>query len=138
MNKGLLPVFILIHWAISFVCSFYVFYRKNSSLDWLYFSVICITVISWTLTKNECIVSYWEKLCLDETYEFNSDPSLPYIQLFFGDYTGLVTLLLITLTAYNLYVMMTKYEVPWEIKFTFIYLIILPGIKFRLEKFQLS
>lgn len=138
MHKGLLPIFMLIHWGISFVCSLYVFYRKNNSLDWLYFLVICTTVISWTLTKDECIVSYWEKLCIDEKYEFNSNPSLPYIEVIFGDYTGMVTLLIISLTVYNLYVMMTKYEVPWQIKYTFLYLVILPGIRFRLEKFQLS
>ena len=81
---------------------------------------------------------HWEKLCIDETYEFNSNPSLPYIEVIFGHYTYPVTLLLMILTVYNLYVMMTTYEVPWQIKYTFIYLIILPGINFRIENFQLS
>ena len=126
----------LIHWSISFICSFYIFYRKNSSLDWLYFAVICSTVISWTLTKNECLISYWEKLCIDEKYEFNSNPSLPYIEVIFGNYTSIVTILLMSLSLYNLYVMMTKYEVPWQIKYTFIYLMILPSINYHIENFQ--
>ena len=133
MKIFLLTVCIVAHWFVSYMCSFYVFFRKSTKYDWLYFSVLCITVISWTLSKNECIISYFEKLCIDDTYVFNSKPSLPYVEIFFGKLTDIITFILLSGTAYNIYIMLSTYDVPWQINFTFIYgLVLYPCIKFRL------
>ena len=135
MKEFILAVLMLIHWGITAISSFYIYYRWSASYDWVYFAVICTTIISWTLTGNECIISYWEKLCIDPDYKFNSEPSLPYICLIFGEMgSNIVTPLLIMSTVYNLYSMMQIYKVPIIINITFIYLMLYPMIKFRIEK----
>ena len=134
MRQIQLIILMIIHWVITAIFSFYVYYRWSSSYDWVYFTVVCITIISWTLTGNECIISYWEKLCIEPEYVFNSDPSLPYITLIFGDLCNLIKPFLMASAVYNLFTMMTIYKVPIIIKLTFIYLMLHPMIKFRIEK----
>jgi len=135
MNYILLILCVSIHWIISIITSFYIFYRKSSTYDSLYFLTVCIVAISWTLTGNECLISYWEKLCIEPGYIFNSKPTLPYITLIFGELSNIVTVILLSGTLYNLYGMMTLYKVPFIIKLTFLYFVLYPMIKFRIEQF---
>lgn len=134
MHIACLPIFIIIHWVISLSLSFYVFFRKSNTYDWLYFSTLCFVIISWTLMDSECIISYLEKICLDESYIFKSDPSiLPHINLIFGKYSNIALTSITLFTIYNVYTILTLYKVPIQIILTFIYFILYPGMKYRID-----
>jgi hypothetical protein len=136
MRKILLVLNMLLHWTVSIIVSFYVFFRKTNKYDTVYFLIISFLIVSWTLTGNECIISYFEKLCIDPEYSFNSDPSLPYINLIFGDLSVFVTPILFFGTLYTLYTMLTIYKVPFIIKCVLLYFTMYRIVKFRLEEFS--
>jgi hypothetical protein len=121
---------VFIHWLIVINNSFYIFIRKNDTYDLLYFTILCITVASWTITKTECVISYLEKKCLDNNYVYQSNTDLPFVSSIFGkklqDYilffSGICKI-------YGVYVMLTLYKTVFPIKITFIYFIIYMMIK---------
>lgn len=98
---------------------FYVFIRTSKLYDTIYFIAICSIIVSWLFTGNECIISYWEKVCLDHSYEYQSDTRLPFMEHVFPAMLHRVVLPTITLfTLYNLFIMMNLYKVPIPIMIT--------------------
>jgi len=116
---------------------FYVFVRKSNIYDTLYFIAICSIMISWFFTGIECIISFWEKICLDHTYEYGTNRSLPFIHYIFPEtITGGILISITIFTTYNLYIMMSLYKVPWPIMITILVTYLNPilgGIKEKLN-----
>ena len=137
MNRVGFYLSIIIHWMIVLFISFYVFVRKSKTYDLLYFFVISSIIISWDLL-GECLLSYWEKKSLDDTYILKSDPyHNPFIKTIFPEkFVGFLKLLGLLLYLYNIFVMMSIYRVPIPIILTFSISIILhmiPSIQIALS-----
>jgi hypothetical protein len=124
---------IIIHWLLVINNALYVFFRKSNKYDWVYFTLLCITIISWTVSKGECLLSYFEKLCIDSKYVFNSKGDMPFVNLFFKENSTYVLFVLCLLTYYCVYIMLSYYNVPWQVKLTFIYFMAIPTIKAHLK-----
>ena len=125
MNSLLLLIFMILHWIVVIINCFYLFIRTDTTYDWLYFSVICITISSWTLSGGECYLSYLEKKSIDREYVFHSSEDLPFVKLVFGETLhGILPPLFGLLQMYTAYVMLTLYKVPLPIKITFLYFMI--------------
>lgn len=137
MNRVGFYLSIIIHWMIVLFISFYVFVRKSKTYDLLYFFVISSIIISWDLL-GECLLSYWEKKSLDDTYILKSDPyHNPFLKTIFPEkFVGFLKLLGLLLYLYNIFVMMSIYRVPIPIILTFSISIILhmiPSIQYALS-----
>ena len=137
MNRVGFYLSIIIHWMIVLFISFYVFVRKSKTYDLLYFFVISSIIISWDLL-GECLLSYWEKKSLDDTYILKSDPyHNPFLKTIFPEkFVGFLKLLGLLLYLYNIFVMMSIYRVPIPIILTFSISIILhmiPSIQIALS-----
>jgi len=118
---------------ISITLSFYVFFRKNNKYDIYYCILVSIVLILWKFTGDECIVSYWERLCIDPDYVFNSKPTVPHVKLVFGDLSDIVLLILLILSIYNLFIMLKLYKVPLILNIIIIlYFMVYPIIKARI------
>lgn len=136
MNNLILLLLIIIHWFIMIIASFYIFVRKSSKYDTLYFITACSIIISWTLTQDECLISYWEKLCIQPDYPFNSEPSLPFLDLIFKEASITVSVLLFLCQVYTMYSMLRVYNVPPIIILTFLYyMVYFIMIKDRVEAY---
>lgn len=110
---------VFIHWALLIFTMFYVFFRTSKAYDNIYFIAICSIIVSWFFTGSECLISYWEKVCLDHSYEYESNTRLPFMEDVFPTMTHPIVFPAITLfTLYNLFVMMTLYNVPVPIIIT--------------------
>ena len=109
---------ILVHTIFFLFTTLYVFFRKSNIYDFLYFTTISSTIISWILF-GECLLSYIEKKCLDDTYTFNSNKyEHPLIkQMFSPTFENWFKRIAVILYLYNLYIMMTIYKVPIPITF---------------------
>jgi hypothetical protein len=137
MNNLMLFILILFHWFIMIVSSFYIFFRKSPKYDTLYFIITCSIIISWTLTQDECLISYWERLCIQHDYVFNSQPSVPFIDLIFKEASIIVSVLLFVCQVYTMYSMLRVYNVPPIIILTFLYyMVYFIIIKDRIEEFH--
>ena len=111
--------FTLLHWALVLLTTTYVFLRNSPAYDTLYFTAVCAIIVSWRFSGDECLISYFEKLSLDESYKYGTDKSLPFTDLLFTEsLRGYVLFLLSLLTLYNLYQMCTLYRVPLPITIT--------------------
>ena len=137
MNNLILILLITFHWFIMIIASFYIFIRKSSKYDTLYFIIACSIIISWTLTQDECLISYWEKLCIQPDYPFNSEPSsLPFLDLIFKEASIIVSVLLFVCQVYTMYSMLRVYNVPPIIILTFLYyMVYFIIIKHRVEAY---
>jgi len=137
MNRVGFYLSIIIHWMIVLFISFYVFVRKSKTYDLLYFFVISSIIISWDLL-GECLLSYWEKKSLDDTYILKSNPyHNPFLKTIFPEkLVGFLKTLGLLLYLYNIFVMMSIYRVPIPIILTFSISIILhmiPSIQYALS-----
>jgi hypothetical protein len=130
---------VFIHWVILVFTMFYVFFRTSKTYDIIYFITICSIIVSWFFTGSECIISYWEKVCLDHSYKYQTDTRLPFMEHIFPAMTHpIVFLTIILFTLYNLFIMMNLYKVPIPIMITIILSygkLVLPSVlKFMLPK----
>jgi hypothetical protein len=110
---------VFIHWTLLGFTMFYVFFRTSKTYDTIYFITICSIIVSWFFSGGECLISYLEKLCLDHSYEYESDSRLPFMEHVFPAMTHRIVFPTITLfTLYNLFIMMNLYKVPIPIMIT--------------------
>jgi hypothetical protein len=109
---------ILVHTILFLFTTLYVFFRKSNIYDFLYFTTISIIIMSWILF-GECLLSYFEKKYLDDTYTFNSNKyEHPLMkQMFSPTFEIWSKRIAVILYLYNLYIMMTIYKVPIPITF---------------------
>lgn len=71
-----LTLLFIIHWILSLISYFYVFFRKSNKYDYIYFIIVTIIILSWLTNKQECLISYLEKCILYPKYQYGSDPTL--------------------------------------------------------------
>jgi hypothetical protein len=110
---------VFIHWILLLFTMFYVFFRTSKVYDTIYFISICSIIVSWFFSGGECIISYWEKVCLDHSYKYETDSRLPFMEHVFPTMTQSFVFVAITLfTLYNLFIMMKLYNVPVPIMIT--------------------
>ena len=120
---------VFLHWVLVGFTMFYVFIRKSKVFDTIYFLAICTIIVSWFFTDTECIISYWEKVCLDHSYEYQSDTRLPFMEHVFPAIAHPFIFASITLfTLYTLFRMMKLYNVPLPIMITILISYIKPII----------
>lgn len=120
---------VFLHWVLVGFTMFYVFIRKSKVFDTIYFLAICTIIVSWFFTGSECIISYWEKVCLDHTYKYQSDTRLPFMEHVFPAMFHPIIFAFITLfTLYTLFRMMKLYNVPLPIMITILISYIKPII----------
>jgi len=108
-----------IHMLVSVNNNLYIFFRRDATFDYLYFTIVSLTIISWNVTGKECILSYYEKKLDNPQYVYDSAPtSHPILeQMSFGNknIASIITLLLCTLLFYNLLIMLRIYETNYFI-----------------------
>ena len=110
---------VFIHWTLLGFTMVYVFFRTSKVYDTIYFIAICSIILSWYFSGSECYISYLEKLCLDHSYEYESDRRLPFMEHIFPATTHSIIFTAITIfTLYNLFMMMNLYKVPIPIMIT--------------------
>lgn len=137
MNKVGFYLSIILHWILVLFISLYVFFRKSNRYDLLYFFAISSIIISWDLL-GECLLSYIEKKCLDDTYILKNDPHInPFLKTIFPNkLMGFLKTLGLLLYLYNIFIMMSLYKVPIPIILTFNISIIrhmIPSIQYSLS-----
>jgi len=138
MNLLGLVFFCTLHWIIVLFPMLYIFFRQTSKYDTIYFITICAIMVSWIFTGSECIISYFEKLCLDENYKYGSNIGLPFIDQIFGEKLHYCVLgILLLVTSYTLYKMMAIYKVPFPIMLTILMFYTQPVINKAVEVIRL-
>lgn len=137
MNIFALLFFILLHWALILSTSLYVFIRESRKYDMVYFTLICTLFTSWLFTGKECLISYWERLSIDPTYVYGSEPFRHlFLDLAFTPTFSLAILLFIcALNVYNLYIMLAIYDVPIPIRVSLFCFLLYPSIKSRIKSY---
>ena len=126
----LLWVLYALHWAVTLFGTTYVFFRRSSRYDYIFFALVTIVIINWSLSKNqECILSYWEKLLLDPRYEYGSDttyhPSMHFTKNVYLQ--NAVHAVVVGMMVYNSVRMLLIYNVKLN---TIILLVVLASIYF--------
>lgn len=131
----ILTILFIVHWFIICVSTMYVFIRKTTKYDYVYFVVVILIILSWIINKQECIISYLEKRILDQNYQCGSDPTYhPSLTLYIQNANVQIIILtvVIILMIINLSVMMKIYKVNIVIISLFLVIAIFSTIYFRL------
>ena len=138
MNTIGLIFFIVLHWVFILTTTLYIFVRKSNKYDMLYFTLICTIFTSWLFTGKECIISYWETLCVDSTYVYGTDATKHHFvnSVFHEKLRPIIWGLISILTVSNLYVMMDIYDVPIPIRISILCFYIYPGLKPKIKKYM--
>ena len=117
VNIIFLSVLFILHWAIMIGMGIYIFFRKNKKYDWIYFTAFCLLIIQWIFMK-ECIISYLEKVIMDNNYKMGDSPyKHPSTSLYSNDFNIItfIPFLFTLLLIYNLYKLLRIYNVPLPI-----------------------
>ena len=126
----------IIHWIIVLISSLYVFIRTSNKYDIIYFVDVFAIILSWAIIDKECLISYWEKLCIDDKYVFGSE----YTKLPFMDHVlpkcivPIVGFTLGVLLIYNLHEMMNIYKIPLALHVSILAFTIIPFSKRLVEE----
>jgi hypothetical protein len=104
----------IIHLLVIINNDLYVFFRQSDQFDWVYFTIVLVTIISWNVTGKECILSYYEKQFQNPDYVYDSEPTKhPTIEkLGFGNakFASIIAAAACMLLFYNLFIMLRIYE----------------------------
>lgn len=107
-------ILFIIDWLIICVSSIYVFIRKSTKYDYIYFIVIILIIMGWLINKQECIISYLEKRLFKQNYQCGSDSTYhPSTTLYIhnANVQMFILTVIIILMMINLLVMMKIYKV---------------------------
>ena len=100
----------LCHFTVALFFIFYGILFRRSRFDYLILLLIFITLLSWTLYKGECPISYYLKKSNDPNYKLGSnlyskdmwilfgEKYIPYFKIFFTTFSPLIQ----TITIYLL------------------------------------
>jgi len=98
---NLVEVVKFIHFLIDIILTTYIFIF-SPIYDIYYSGFLLIQTLHWASLKNECIITYIEKLLLDPTYELGSDIKYqPHTETYYNEITLFMKAILIigTLTV---------------------------------------
>lgn len=70
----LLIAVVALHLGICAFVAMYPYWFPARTYDGWFLSFVLMICLHWTLFKGECIVSYWEKLCVYESYKMGDAP----------------------------------------------------------------
>lgn len=115
----------IIHWILSLISYFYIFFRKSNKYDYIYFIIIVIIILSWFTNKQECLISHLEKSIIYPGYQYGSNPTLHPSLTFYSKNVGFQTVILTIasiLMIVNVSVMMKIYKL--NIIFVCLFLIV--------------
>lgn len=113
-DKLILALLFVIHWIVTIIANTYIFWRKSSRYDVVYFAIVICTIIGWILFK-ECIISLKEKRILYHNYTTGEDVTYHPSLFFYSKNVYIQNILFALITifyTYNVVQMARIYNVP--------------------------
>lgn len=123
------------HWVIFIFNSFYPFIFDRS-WDGIFLGTLLITSVHWMWFKNECIVSYWEKLFFDPEYKMGQNPFHHPFAMdtgFHPQYGSQAMFdVIFTMSFVSVIIVLWRCELPLAVKIN--YIIVLLTIRYYIER----
>lgn len=113
----------------TFTWFFFALYGFIFSKNWFdpyYIYINLITLLSWTLFKDECIISLVFKWQIDPTYKMGTNTEPSDLLYLFGKehyhFMKIIQKILIFLKSVSLYIVLQRMHYPYSLQFSSLYL----------------
>ena len=106
--------------------TFYGFVFSKNWFDYYYMLMNLITALSWTLFKNECIISLIRKWYDDPTYKMGTNTEPTDILYFFGEkhynLMKIIHKIFLFVKSASMYIVLKRMHYPYDLEVSLLYL----------------